>query len=466
MPRVYAATSVYRRLLDERRNATEEELEMLKNAFSRGSNDGYFTGRYKNMSSSPVISGASVPDGGAISEMIRKRTLANDRAVPLTAVFRMKKGIPSSLTLSSGETSVTVCGSVPEEASGHPMGAEQVSKNLLRFGGSGYSLSAEDTVFDIDSGLWMPVSEINSLRRNAVSALTDARPASSPQGSAPCAVTADAAVRSVHEKHSLSSTCEICDTERFLSSAGRLGRFMDRFDTVFVPFAEKTGLPEAFGPYADGKIGITLPVIEPDDGYVGRLLGSASSLGIGKALCHTPGQVLAASEKGFEVTASYRTNVTNTRAHGYYAGLGADTVILSPELPAGAVRKIAGDSTAGTGCVVYGRLPVMALSRCLLCRGNCVKGNTGGRNRDASPRICRGILKDRKNESFPVISSTGCVNVIYNSTPVWMGDMLGTLLRPHGRQSFHYIFTDETCAEALSAIEKYDAGQKGAGRRV
>lgn len=47
---VSAVVSVYRRLLDEGRNATEDELDYLAKVFSRdGFTDGYFTGDYKNM---------------------------------------------------------------------------------------------------------------------------------------------------------------------------------------------------------------------------------------------------------------------------------------------------------------------------------------------------------------------------------------------------------------------------------
>ena len=48
---VYNVTLVYRRLLDERRNADEKEIAALARVFSRGGfTDGYFTGRLKDMS--------------------------------------------------------------------------------------------------------------------------------------------------------------------------------------------------------------------------------------------------------------------------------------------------------------------------------------------------------------------------------------------------------------------------------
>ncbi|OGO88317.1 MAG: hypothetical protein A2Y15_00665 [Clostridiales bacterium GWF2_36_10] len=43
---VYTVTSVYRRLIDEKRNATDEEMNLLRKVFSRGGfTDGYFTGK-------------------------------------------------------------------------------------------------------------------------------------------------------------------------------------------------------------------------------------------------------------------------------------------------------------------------------------------------------------------------------------------------------------------------------------
>ena len=47
---VYAVVSTYRTLLDERRNATQQEMDFLARVFSRdGFSDGYFTGVKENM---------------------------------------------------------------------------------------------------------------------------------------------------------------------------------------------------------------------------------------------------------------------------------------------------------------------------------------------------------------------------------------------------------------------------------
>ena len=47
---VYTVVSVYRRLLDERRNARENEIKLLEAAFSRGGfSDGYYTGDHRGM---------------------------------------------------------------------------------------------------------------------------------------------------------------------------------------------------------------------------------------------------------------------------------------------------------------------------------------------------------------------------------------------------------------------------------
>ena len=111
----------------------------------------------------------------------------------------------------------------------------------------------------------------------------------------------------------------------------------------------------------------------------------------------------------------------------------------------------------------------MTTARCLICGGKCQRGNVGGRisgERSPKPHSCRTYFTDRMGQSFPVIGQGDCTNVIYNSTPIWMGDRLSEIERHDKRGFFLFMFTDETADEAAEILKKYTRGEKSAGRRV
>ena len=165
---------------------------------------------------------------------------------------------------------------------------------------------------------------------------------------------------------------------------------------------------------------------------------------------------------------SHRANITSTAALRAYLDLGPASVTLSPELPAGAMKNLGKDipTHASVGCIAYGRFPVMTTARCLICRGKCKKGNVGGRFEGAVPHSCKTELIDRMGERFPVIAEDHCVHIIYNSTPIWMGDRLGQITRHDGRGHLFFIFTTETAREAIEIADKYSRGQWSEGRRI
>jgi putative protease len=110
---VYTVTKIYRRLLDEGRAATAKELSELRAVFSRdGFTDGYFTGKIKEK----MTGMRSESEKSSVAEI--KFEL---KKTPVRAECRIILGEPSSLTLTSGERTVTVTGAVPNTAENAPL---------------------------------------------------------------------------------------------------------------------------------------------------------------------------------------------------------------------------------------------------------------------------------------------------------------------------------------------------------
>ncbi|MBR5252389.1 MAG: U32 family peptidase [Clostridia bacterium] len=466
---VYGVTSVYRRLLDERRNATPRDIRELEALFTRGFTDGYFAHRYGRMSSSRV-SGTAEGGSSTISQTVSaalKQRIANHREksktegkLPISAEFTISHGAPSSLTLTLGEKSVTVLGEVPSVAEGRPLTSEGAAKNLTKMGSTPYSLSENNIIFNIEDNLWMPASAINSLRRDATDALL-----------ALSAADVDTFVGMTPKESTLplpSKTewvAEFADLSEMDSSAAQIPSLLDR---IIVPAAQVDLAAKLFG--GTGKICPSLPVFTPDDEAVIELIGKLKSIGATRILCHTIGQVRLVREAGLHADMSFRANITSECALSVYRDLGCASVTLSPELPGGAMKNL-GKSVGGIsiGCIAYGKFPVMTTARCLISDGRCKKGNFGGRistGENVKEHSCRTYFTDRMGQDFPVIGQADCTNVIYNSTPIWMGDRLSEIERHDKRGHLIFMFTDEAADEVIDVLNRYARGEKSAGRRV
>ena len=121
----------------------------------------------------------------------------------------------------------------------------------------------------------------------------------------------------------------------------------------------------------------------------------------------------------------------------------------------------------------------MTLSDCIFTRAEkvkCKNGNLGGRwkyeensnsseNRrtEPKPHSCKGYLIDRKGEKFFVISDSDCVNYVFNSVPIWMGDRMKEL---SGCKSLLYCFTDESADDIIRIIQEYANNIQRTGRRI
>ena len=111
---------------------------------------------------------------GTLLNEIRETFLLSQRDISVCGVFRAAAGEPIRLTVTDeqGRACVTVEGDVPESAMQSAADAEQVLAKLRRTGGSGYEWSQLSA--DVADGLFIPVSKLNELRREALAAYEEA----------------------------------------------------------------------------------------------------------------------------------------------------------------------------------------------------------------------------------------------------------------------------------------------------
>ncbi len=83
---------------------------------------------------------------------------------------------PMALTLSDGESAVTVEGQPVQTAASRAAAEDEVRRSLSRLGDTPFALKAPgDLTIELADGLFLPVSALNALRREGIAALTAAR---------------------------------------------------------------------------------------------------------------------------------------------------------------------------------------------------------------------------------------------------------------------------------------------------
>ncbi len=507
---VSGVVAVWRRLLDEGRGATEEEMQFLSDLFSRdGFTDGYQTGRVDHSMM------------GVRRDADKERTVAAERDalsvrfpahLPLSVTLRAREGEPLTLTAEAplyrrggkdpamgvqaeptaplpaeASVTVTVTGEEPIPSTGLALTSEIAVKQFSRTGGTPYRLTELRT--DIASAadgraLFVPVSRLNALRREGIDALDVARAAAMPNPAAgyipltaadirafPATLLAEAA--DLTEKGTELSADSPRRTARFRAAEQITKAAVGYFDRLYLP------LGVAFPAYVPaGKRGAVLPpvIFDHDREAVARAVRGALAEGIVHLLVgnlgHLPMVRAVAEEMGVEVClhADHRLNPSNAVSAARLLSLGFADVTLAPELTIPRMRDIsralddAGFSGVTAG-IVYGRLPLMLLEKCAI---RAIYADAKGA--DGAASVCRdvcgrdrAVLVDRLGKSFPVLredapDGRGHRNSVYNSLPLCMSDRRDDLSRASLGQE-HYLFVVETPAEVDRVIAVHREGR-------
>ena len=419
---VYTVTSIYRRLLDEYRSATSEEMSELRAAFSRGGfTDKYFTDRIFEK-----MTGTRGEDDKEFSRAMKLApTEIQRKRVSAIAEFALDK--PSRLTLTDGEKTVTAEGASPRPAENRPLTEADLKDRLSKMGTTYLALSPEDIEIRLEEGINLSPAEINALRRGAAEAFEDTK-------------------RPLPEAPPLTPTKSTYNLPKAELSALFLSResYLDAIKASDVTRGiSKTFLPLFSYREGDGVNGVYIPpvITESEIPFIREKMKMAKNAGILYALVGNIGHIPLVKEFGFTPFGDFRLNVMNSYTGDAYAELGIEDLILSPELTLPQARDIGGYT------IHLGRIPLMLTERCF------VKENFG------CQRCNKAYLEDRKGERFPIIREFEHRNLILNSRLTYMGDKKADLASARLTRG-HFIFSTESGEEILRLIAAYQNGQR------
>jgi putative protease len=229
------------------------------------------------------------------------------------------------------------------------------------------------------------------------------------------------------------------------------------FDICYLPPKALLSLSDEQWTYfsARTELAVAVPpiIMDHEREAVKADLASLAARGVTRALLGNWGHLPLVREVGLMPDGDMRLNVTNTETVALAEQLGIHTPILSPELTLPQIRDIRGDVRT----VVYGRIPLMLLEKCVIREiADCKTCDQG-----------RAELIDRRGVHFPVLRLPEHRNIIYNSLPTYMADEQDKLTKYRAGRH-HFIFSTETPREVDEIIRAYQNAlpAKGQVRRI
>ena len=419
---VRGVTRIWRRLLDEGRDATQDDIDELSALFSRGGfSDGYYVGRVDRK----MLGVRSEEDKKASRETEKFAKI--QRKVPVDMSVKIIADAPSQLTLSCNGKQVTVCGEAPQAAINAPINEDTVKKCTSKLGDTCFSIQKLDIA--LDDGLMMPISHLNALRREGIAALESAMTKRPEQKAIPVTQKkpqAAARVRNVGRFYS---------PEQITSSAREF------FDVVLLPLDKFVKDPKK----ADGFF-MPPVVFDSEAEQIASLLEKAARIGAKYVVVTNLGQITALREHlpNASMIADFRFNIANDDAVVFLEEQGFESVVLSAELTLPQLRDLHGAKAA----IVYGRIPLMTLEKCAI---KALYGEKVG------CEVCsqgKAEMKDRRGFVFPILREFNHRNVIFNSLPTNMSDRQKELAAA-GITDRHFLFTTETSNEVDRTVSDY-----------
>ena len=432
---VAVVTGIYRRLIDEKRRPTAEETRQLELAFSRsGFTDGYWQGR-----KGPQMFGTRPENAPEPKELFAKaremyENGRENRKIPVNLRLLVRRNEPVRLSgacaVHGGVAIAMGTGAVPEEARNRAVTEEELRQRLSKTGGTVFT--ADRVEIELDEGLMVPASAVNSLRRELLDELAARRTDLPTRRELPAPPLPDAP----EGAESMAFTCSVRKAEQVTAAL-----LAERPAAVYVPVEELDRLDPALD-WNGVELCAVLPRVfrTADEAPLRQTLErhpEAASAAVGN-LGHLP------IVRGLDRTlrGDFGLNIFNSRALRFWQEQGLASATVSFELRWQQIRDL--KKYIPCEAIVYGRLPLMVTENCVT---RCSVGCTHGAG---------SALTDRTGAQFPVTCGYGCRCEVQNSRTLFLADK--PEMRQCGLAYGRLRFTTETPDQCVTVLRRHRQG--------
>ena len=421
---VYGVISAYRKLIDEHRGATPDEIRKMAELFSRsGFTDGYY---HENISRDMlgIRTDADKRTTATVLDTGKKEKFPTRRMpLSMTAEFFAGKPIRILGTVTRAEETFTseVFGDICAEAEKTPTTKERLTENLSKLGSTPFYPELVDVQTDRVN---VPISAVNALRRTLCEDLNEK-------------LIGKPKIYTKFNGKLPRSSVVIPSNDKsayFTYYASVTEKALHYFERIFLPLNEYLAHADRLRTYSN--VGIAFPPVAFDHELETVRKKAAAAYRNGARIALIPGfwQSEMADEIGFEKHGDLRLNLYNSSSASVYAEKGFASVIVSPEVGASVTSALSADIPKGY--MIYGRLPLMTMEKCM------IRDSFSAKDDRVNCRYCDthpiNKLTDRTGAEFIVVREFPHRNVIFNSVPTYMAD------KPLNGLFSHAIFTDES----------------------
>lgn len=472
----YAAgvTAVYRKYIDayyEREEAAvfaveKEDQRRLASLYIRSElQNGYYDRHNGASMVTKDKPGYNESDEQLLKE-IREKYIEKQPRIAITGKAFFKAGQQAVLSIEGNGVQANVKGAGVQSAVNKPLTEADIRKQLEKCGGTPFVTEALE--IEIEGAVFMPLKELNELRRQALEGLeeeiikrnrcaAERRKADAdkekitdkmaePPQEKEHALLNDGIYISVQTKEQLKAVISLLEErkEQPEDVAGRNGEIQavfvsldifqwDKNGEASMPYnAEKSSL-EKLCAYVNGKVFAAYPYVmrNKDIWLHNSFLKAPFFAG---ALVRNMEELALLQKDNYhgKIITDAGLYVWNKKAAEFY-GRRADLYTLPLELKHGEQKNVTGERSMQ---VVYGRLPMMVTA-------NCIRKTSGGCSKGSSAQTSKQQLSlvDRYGKEFPVaLNCRHCYNIIYNSVPLSLHRLVE---KENGKYRLDFTVEDE-----------------------
>ena len=392
------------------------------------------------------------------AEQLEKAEKMKGRTVPADLFLKAMPGEALRLTATDGESTVTVTGETVEAAKTRAVTEEELARNL---GKTGETVFVPREIRAKTAGAFVPVSQVNAIRREALSAWAAERISAFETRNAQCImhnaqlntpevylpegdVPGMAYIRTPEQADAARKAglrVIWCPEDYRTEALQELKTAMQPGDWLALPDVCEEETLQTLRRYAE----------ENKDLLGGIVLGSVGQLGADWPVAFAAGPGIP---------------VMNRQAASLLLEEGCVFVTASPELTGQELKTLlAGGVPIVTA--VYGRTRLMLLHHCPARTAlGLKKGHAGCRMCDEGhPDALRGqVLEDRKGYRFPLLRQRlpeGCLVQLMNALPT--DNIYNAQCTIHNAQLKAVVLTTEDAEETRMVLEAFKEGRKTDG---
>lgn len=481
----YAAgvVSIYRKYMDSYLDGSRIPVEKkdIRALLELGNRGGFTNGYYYHHNDSDMLSGESASHNkseGVLQDNIRREYVDTELKEKIKGKLILNKECPAKIEVQYGKIKVSYQGDMVLVAQNRPLTKEVVTEKITKTGNTPFVFEKLEVTMDDD--IFMPVNQLNQLRRGALEALEEALLKPYERTLPELVETSSAETdrqttgNAIKEKQisgqSLSQTSgqqsagSSTEVRVLIEDADQLPAVLkaDFVDTVYLDCMLYTRenlirkLSEDIGRVhaSDKKAFYVFPFIfrQQTSLFYEKIMPELKKLPLDGIMVRSLDEIAFIKEWGNEnwqmVSDSNLYTYSNEAAEYFYRlGMIQDTIPVELNR-----KEILKRENSRSEMIIYGRLPLMITAQ-------CIHKNTLGCMHQH--KVLN--LKDRYSVHFPVKNfCSECYNVIYNSLPVCLfkEDVTVKKIAP---AAVRLSFTTETEEEAEQILTIYGDIYKNGG---